>query len=99
MQVRIFRQSRNVMQSGRGKVGRWIIQPMLPTARRPDPVMGWASAGDTLSEVRMVFSTYEQAANFAQKQGWTVMVEPVEERIVIPRNYADNFKAWLKEEA
>jgi len=99
MQVRIFCQSRSATQSGRAKVGEWVIQPLLPTARRPESVMGWTSSADTLSEVKMTFKTYEEAAAFAGKQNWKISVEPVQNRIVRPRNYADNFKAWLKEEA
>ncbi len=99
MHVRIYCQSRSATQSGRAKVGKWVIMPLLPSARRPESVMGWTSSADTLSELKMTFATYEEAAAFAAKQGWKVAVEPVQSRIVRPRNYADNFKAWLKEEA
>ena len=99
MHVRIFCQSRSATQSGRAKVGQWVIMPLLPTARRNEAVMGWTSSGDTLSTLKMTFKSYEEAAAFAAKQGWKIAVEPVQSRVVRPRNYADNFKAWLKEEA
>ncbi len=99
MQVRIYRASRSAMQSGRAHLERWLIQPMLPSARRPDPLMGWTSSRDTLAEIKMDFPTREAAEEFAAKQGWTALVETPQERIVRPRNYVDNFKAWLKETA
>lgn len=99
MQVRLYQMQRSAMQAGRAKVGAWAIQPILPTARRPDPLMGWTSSRDTLSEIKMRFATREEAAAFAAKQGWQVVEEPVHERIVRPRNYVDNFKPWITEKS
>lgn len=87
------------MQSGRAKVGAWAIQPILPTSRRPDPLMGWPSSKDTLSEIKMKFKTREEAEAFAKKQGWTVLEETPQDRIVRPRNYVDNFKPWITEKS
>lgn len=99
MQVRIYANPKNVMQSGHAKTGRWLIQPVLPTARRPDQVIGWVSAKDTLSSLKLTFKTREEAEAFAAGQGWSALVDAPQERIVTPRNYVQNFKAWLTEKA
>ncbi len=56
--------------------------------------MGWASAGDTLAELRnkLLFATRDEAIAFAAKQGWEYEVEEPEERVIKPRNYLDNFR-------
>lgn len=92
MKVRVYKASRNTMQSGRANSKLWRIEPELETARVPDPIMGWATSGDTLNQIRMRFSTYDEALRFAEKQGWEVQVQEPHERRVTPRNFADNFK-------
>ena len=80
------------MQSGRGRVGGWVLEYELETARSPEMLMGWTSSGDTLNQVRLKFATAEDAIQFAQDKGWAYTVLPAQERIVTPRNYVDNFK-------
>ena len=82
------------MQSGRAGTGDWRIEPERATPRMPEPLMGWVSAGDTLSELcgRLRFRTRDEAASFAHRKGWEYFVEEPNERKVRPRNYLDNFK-------
>jgi hypothetical protein len=97
MRVRIFQPSKSTMQSGRAHTVEWTIEPELLTARAPDALMGWASAGDTLDELRnkLFFKNRQEAVEFAQKQGWEFSVSEPKARKVQPRNYLDNFK-WLR---
>lgn len=93
MDVRIYKPSKNAMQSGRAKAeGRWILEYETETRRLPDPLMGWNSCGDTLNQVRLNFASVEEAVAFAQKKGWGYTVQSPHERRVRPRNYVDNFK-------
>jgi hypothetical protein len=94
MQVRILQPSKSATQSGRGKSTAWVIQPVLVTARTPEPLMGWVSAGDTFSELqnKLKFATAEAAIEFATQQGWVFEVEEPEQRKIKPRNYLDNFR-------
>ncbi len=80
------------MQSGRGNTKQWVLEFDLATPRRPEPLMGWTSSGDTLNQVCLRFDTQEGAVAYAERKGLTYAVEPVHERRVVPRNYADNFK-------
>lgn len=92
MNVKISRPAKNVMQSGRAKTGAWLLEFELETARRPESLMGWTSAGDTLNQPKLYFDTVDEAVAFASKKGWGYTVLPVHERRVVPRNYVDNFK-------
>ena len=66
----------------------------MTTARTPEPMMGWASSGDTLGELKysMHFNDKAQAIAFAEKQGWDYSVIEPATRVIIPKNYLDNFK-------
>jgi hypothetical protein len=98
MKVKIFKPSKNAMQSGRHSSEMWVLEYELETPRRPEPLMGWTSANDTLNQVRMKFESKDAAFAFADKNGWEVDLEEPHERIIHPRNYVDNFK-YRPEEA
>lgn len=94
MRVRVFRPAKAASQSGRGKTHTWVVEPEIVTPRTPEPLMGWVSAGDTLSELkgRLRFASIEEALAFVKSKGWDVIVEEPAERRVRPRSYMDNFR-------
>jgi|SRR5579864_3434299 NADH dehydrogenase ubiquinone Fe-S protein 4 len=90
--ARIYRPSKNAMQSGRRGTRRWVLEYEPASRREPDPLMGWASAADTLNEVRLRFETLDQATAFAKKHGLEyTLIEP---HTPTPKakSYADNFR-------
>ena len=89
-QVRIYAQSKSQTQSGRSEVGQWIIEPELPTSRQPEPLMGWTASGDTLSQMKLTFSSQYEAEQFAKSNGWRYTTSNDQVRKVKPRNYGDN---------
>jgi hypothetical protein len=94
MRVRVFRPAKSAAQSGRGNIHQWVIEPELLTARTPEPIMGWSSAGDTMGELkgRLRFPSMEDALAFVKMKGWEAIVEEPSERRIQPRNYLDNFR-------
>lgn len=80
------------MQSGRGKIGQWLLEYETATPRQPEALMGWTASGDTLNQVKLTFDTLEDATGFAEKEGLAYTVMPEHQRRVKPRNYGDNFK-------
>lgn len=92
MKARIYRPSKNAMQSGRANTGRWILEYELETPRTPDPLMGWTSADDTLNQVRLRFDSKNSAVAFAEGKGFDYTVAEEHARKVNPRSYLDNFK-------
>ena len=92
VKARIYQPAKTAMQSGRAKTHRWGLESEPVTPRRPEPLMGWISSGDTLNQIRLRFETEEEAVAFAKRKGLDYAVERPQERHVTPRNYADNFR-------
>lgn len=92
MKVRIYQPSKTAMQSGRAKTATWTLEAEIETPRRPEPLMGWISSGDTLNQIRLTFATRDEAVAFAERKGWDYTVQDALVRRVRPRNYADNFR-------
>ena len=91
MKARIYKPTRNTMQSGRARVNNWVLEYETETKRAPEALMGWTASGDTLNQVSIPFDTIEMAIQFAEKKGIEYTVTPERERRVTPRSYADNF--------
>jgi len=92
VQAWIHRPAKTAMQSGLAQTQQWVLEYESATPRTPDPLMGWASASDTLNEVRLRFDTLEEAVAFAKKRGLEYTVIAPQERRPRPKSYADNFR-------
>jgi hypothetical protein len=92
MLARIFRPSRNAMQSGRGKTQDWVLEFEPTDARRPDPLMGWTQTSDTSSsQLRLAFDTKEDAVRYAVEHDIAFqLIDPKPAKRII-KAYADNF--------
>ena len=78
------------MQSGIGKTKNWILE-YIDKKTGINPLMGWESSTHTLSEVKLEFSTKENAIKYAKKNKLIFeLIEPKEKKI-IKKSYADNF--------
>src|SRR5262249_29020266 len=90
--ARIYRPTKGATQSGTAKTKKWTLDYELATRRAPDPLMGWATAHDTLNEVRLHFDTLEEAIAFAKKEGLDYTVITPRDAALKPKSYADNFR-------
>ena len=78
------------MQSGNRNEKNWLLEfDTLNTGI--DPLMGWESSKDTMSEVKLEFSTREQAINYAKKNNINYYIIEPQKRKIIKKSYADNF--------
>ena len=78
------------MQSGLAKNSKWILEFKTKDPTK-NPLMGWESSSDTLSELKLEFSSKELAINYAKKKKIAYqLIEPKKRRIV-KKSYADNF--------
>ena len=78
------------MQSGYGKTDKWVLefQTLNPTI---NPLMGWESSSDTLSEINLEFSSKDLAIEYAKKNKINYeLIEP-QKRKTVKKSYADNF--------
>ena len=78
------------MQSGMRNTKNWLLEfDTLNTGI--NPLMGWESSKDTMSEVKLEFSSREQAINFAKKNNINYYVVEPQKRKIIKKSYSDNF--------
>ena len=88
--AKIYIPNKSPMQSGLGKTNKWVLEFETNDPTRY-PLMGWESSNDTLSELKLEFSSKELAINYAKKMKIDYeLIEP-KKRKTIKKSYADNF--------
>ena len=91
MRARIYLPPKSAMQSGRSG-HEWVLHYDSDTPERADRLMGWIGGGDTQAQVRLSFSTKDEAIAYAERAGIQYDVELHQARRIKPKAYADNFK-------
>jgi len=92
MAARIYQRAKSSMQSGKARVGHWILEHEPTEPKRADPLTGWAGSGDVRDQVKLSFATLDAARAYADKHGLSYHVVPPAERKLKLQAYADNFK-------
>tara|TARA_A100001011_G_scaffold341450_1_gene374321 strand:- start:573 stop:857 length:285 start_codon:yes stop_codon:yes gene_type:complete len=88
--AKIFIPSKTAMQSGRGKTKKWVLA-FDSKNTKTNPLMGWESGEDTMSEVILNFTSKEKAIEYAKKNKIIYQViEPKKSEFII-KSYSDNF--------
>jgi ETC complex I subunit conserved region len=90
--ARIYRPAKTAMQSGRALTREWVLEFEQGSQRRPDPLMGWSSAQDTLNQIKLRFDTLDEAKAYAEKHDLDYAIVEPQERRLKPKSYADNFR-------
>ena len=88
--AKIYIPTKSSMQSGLGKTDKWVIEFQTKNPGM-NPLMGWESSSDTLSELNLEFSTKELAAEYAKKNKIDFEIIEPKKRKTIKKSYADNF--------
>ena len=88
--AKIYIPTKNAMQSGLNKSNKWIIEFNTKNTGT-NPLMGWESSSDTLSELKLEFSTKELAIDYANKNKIDYEIVEPQKRKIIKKSYADNF--------
>ena len=88
--AKIYIPTKNVMQSGLGKSDKWIIEFNTKNTGT-NPLMGWETSTDTLSELKLEFSTKDLAINYANKNKIDFEIVEPKKRKIIKKSYSDNF--------
>ena len=78
------------MQSGVGKSDKWLIEFETQNSGI-NPLMGWESSTDTLTELKLEFATKELAIDYAKRNKIDFEIIEPQKRKVIIKSYADNF--------
>ena len=88
--AKIYKPTKTSMQSGLGKNDKWIIEYIT---KNPgiNPLMGWESSTDTLSELKLEFSTKESAIDYAKRNKIIFEIIEPKKRKIFKKSYSDNF--------
>jgi|TARA_B110000438_G_scaffold296438_1_gene341133 hypothetical protein len=88
--AKIYIPTKTAMQSVNKKYDRWVLEFDTKDSST-NPLMGWESSEDTLSEVKLEFSSKDKAINYAEKNNINFrIIEPKKKEFVL-KSYADNF--------
>jgi len=88
--AKIYKPTKTAMQSGRRNSKDWLLEfETLNTGI--NPLMGWQTSNDTMSEVKLKFSTKEQAIKYAKKNNINYYIEEPQKIKIIKKSYSDNF--------
>jgi NADH dehydrogenase (ubiquinone) Fe-S protein 4 len=88
--AKIYKPTRTAMQSGSRNTKNWLLEfDTLNTG--VNPLMGWVSSKDTMSEVKLKFSTKNQAINYAKKNNIDYYIIEPQKHKIIKKSYTDNF--------
>tara|TARA_Y100000741_G_scaffold8500_1_gene7092 strand:- start:241 stop:522 length:282 start_codon:yes stop_codon:yes gene_type:complete len=88
--AKIYIPNKSAMQSGLGKSNKWILEFETRNPTR-NPLMGWESSNDTLSELNLEFSSKELAIEYAKKNKIDIEIIEPKKRKIVKKSYADNF--------
>ena len=94
--AKIYKPAKTAMQSAEGNTRNWLLEfDTLNTGI--NPLMGWESSKDTMSEVKLEFLTKEQAINYAKKNNIDYHIIEPQKRKIIKKSYSDNFLKKLND--
>jgi len=88
--AKIYKPSKTAMQSGKRNSKKWLLEfETLDT--KINPLMGWESSIDTMSEVKLEFSSKEEAISYVKKNNIEYYIVEPEKSKIIKKSYSDNF--------
>jgi hypothetical protein len=88
--ARIYQGTKTAMQSGKRKTKTWILEfPQSQTGL--DPLMGWLSTKSVDYEVKLTFSSGEEAESYAKDHNIEYVLEKPPVYNMIPQSYGQNF--------
>ena len=92
MRARIYQPAKNAMQSGKARTKAWLLEYEPASPRAIDPLMGWTSSADMLSQVQLEFESKEEAVAYAEARGIDFDLFEPHRATPKPKAYADNFR-------
>ena len=88
--AKIYQPTKTAMQSGLGNTKLWILE-FETTDNGTNSLMGWESSTDTMSEVKLEFSSKEIAIEYATNNNLDYNVLESQKRKLVKKSYSDNF--------
>ena len=88
--AKIYKPTKTAMQSGIAKYNSWLLE-FETKDNYINPMMGWESSSDTLSEVKLEFSSKDLAVAYAKENKIDFYVIEPKVRKLVKKSYSDNF--------
>ena len=88
--AKIYKPTKSAMQSGKKNDKNWYLE-FDTLDNGVNPLMGWESSKNTMSELKLEFPSKEQAINDAKKNNVDYYVIEPQKRKIIKKSYTDNF--------
>ena len=88
--AKIYIPNKNPMQSGLGKINKWILEFDTKDPTK-NPLMGWESSSDTMGELKLEFSSKINAINYAKRKKINYEIIEPKKRKIVKKSYAENF--------
>ena len=88
--AKIYKPSKTAMQSAKGNTRNWLLEFDTQNTEI-NPLMGWETSKDMMSEIKLEFSTKEQAVSYAKKNNIDYYIIEPQKRKIIKKTYSDNF--------
>ena len=88
--AKIYKPSKTAMQSGLKKFDKWILE-FITNDPTINPLMGWESSDDTLSELKLEFTSRDLAIEYAKKNKIEYELIEAQNRKIVKKSYSDNF--------
>jgi len=88
--AKIYKPAKTAMQSGNNNTKNWLLE--FDTLNiGVDPLMGWHTSRDMMSELKLEFSSKDLAISYAKENNIDYYVIEPQKRKVIKKSYSDNF--------
>ena len=88
--AKIYKPSKTATQSGFGKTKQWVLE-YINDENLINPLMGWESSSNTLSELKLFFDNKNSAIEYATKNKIDFILIDNKERTIVKKSYTDNF--------
>jgi hypothetical protein len=88
--AKIYKPTKSAMQSGKRNTKNWILE-FDTTNTGTNPLMGWTTSQDMMSEVKLDFTNKEEAITYSKKNNIDYYVVEPQKRNIIKKSYTDNF--------
>ena len=92
MRARIYKPTKNAMQSGKARTKQWVLEYEQETPKMVDPLMGWTGSRDMNQQLWLEFDSAEEAVAYATRHGIPHQVFEPHQASQKSKAYSDNFR-------
>ena len=92
MKYKIYKKTKSAMQSGNKNSLKWSLEPLYISEKKLSSTFCWNSVEGTTEQIKVDFNTLDEAIFFAKTNSLDYKVIKPNQRKLIVKSYAENFK-------